>query len=217
VVEWEALHTSKIRTQRERLEFPVVIKPNEEWWTTLALRAPTVPGQYAVRVLFPVLNFKTAPKVVEVTQSGYPESALTPQLLSASYTLEGTIPPALLSKDVNITVQVMNTGKAVWLARVEDDRGAIRLGWQWFKGEERVPFREGREWLRYDVFPGQIYRFEPLINAPAEPGDYRLEVGLVSELVTWFSDLGVRPLTFNVEVQTNLEVRVQTQATSLAP
>ena len=217
VVEWEGLHTGKILIQRERLGFPMAIKPGKGWWTTLASRAPGIPGPYALRVLSPGLNLKTAPKVVEVTPSRYPESALMPQSLSASYVLETAIPEALLSKGVDITIQAMNTGKAVWLAHAEDDRGAVRLGWQWFKEGEAAPFLEEREGLRYDVYPGQVYRFEPKINAPSESGHYRLEVGLVSELVTWFADLGVHPMTFNVEIRRTMRVLVQTKAPSLAP
>jgi hypothetical protein len=106
------------------------------------------------------------------------------------------------ARDFNLTLQVINTGKAVWLAQAENDRGAVRLGWRWFKGDERVPVLEGREHLHYDVFPGQTYRFTRAIKTPLlEPGRYTLELGLVCELVTWFSDQGVTPLTFDVHVQ----------------
>jgi hypothetical protein len=111
----------------------------------------------------------------------------------------------------------VNTGRTVWLARARDDRGEIRLGWRWFNAQEERPFREGRAWLNHDVFPGQAYRFRTTINPPSEPGVYRLDIGLVSELVTWFSDRGVAPLTFDVGVQADTDVRVHMQGSLPSP
>jgi hypothetical protein len=217
IVEWQELQTGKILLQQMNLTFPMAIKTEEVWSTVLALSTPPLPGRYALSVFLPAFDFKATPKLMEISSSHYPESALAPHLLSAVYVLEEPVPQAVVSREINIILQALNTGRAVWLAHAKDDRGAVRLGWRWFKGKEGIPSQEGREWLRHDVFPGQEYRFKTTINPPSAPGDYRLEVGLVSELVTWFSDRGVPPLTFAVNVQMNINVGVQNQTHPFSP
>jgi hypothetical protein len=110
--------------------------------------------------------------------------------------------PALeiTSEPVHISLKVVNSGAAVWLANAEGDRGAVRLGWRWFKGGQYVRSTEGREVLHYDVFPGQQYEFSLTMTAPKEPGQYTLVLGMVNEKVNWFSDLGVKPVEIAVRV-----------------
>ena len=217
VIEWKELQTGKISTQQAGLTLPVAIKAAEIWSTTLAVSAPSVPGRYALSLFMPAFGFKAAPKLLEITSSPYPESATAPQLLSAMYALEETAFQGAASKEINLRLLAVNTGRTVWLAHARDDRGEVRLGWRWFDARAAGPLREGRAWLSHDVFPGQAYRFRTTINPPSEPGVYRLDVGLVSELVTWFSDQGVPPLTFDVGVQMNADVRVHMQGSLLSP
>jgi hypothetical protein len=217
IIEWKELQTGKKFVQQAPLNLPVAIKAEEVWSTTLAVNTPPVPGHYALSLFMPAFGFKAAPKLMEVASSLYPESAMAPQLLSAVYLLEEAAFQEVASKAINLRLQAVNTGRAVWLARAKDDRGAVRLGWRWFNGKEERPFREGRAWLSHDVFPGQAYRFRTTINPPSKPGDYKLDVGLVSELVTWFSDRGVAPLTLDVRVQMNTDVRVHMQRSPLFP
>jgi hypothetical protein len=102
-------------------------------------------------------------------------------------------------------LSALNTGEAIWLARAEDEKGAVRLGWRWFKGEQEIPNTQGREQLGYDVFPKQWYEFQARISPPAEAGEYTLELGLVSEFLTWFIDQGSRSLRIAVTVHTPSE------------
>ena len=48
--------------------------------------------------------------------------------------------------------------------------------------------------------PGKPIGSRVGIKAPLEPGEYTLELGLVCELLTWFSDRGVPPFKFAVRV-----------------
>jgi hypothetical protein len=202
LLEWKEQRSGKTLTQEQSLELPLAIRAAEVWSTTLAVRTPPSPGRYTLRLLLPTLGLEAAPKLMQITSSRYPAAAHAPQLLSAAYVLEEPSSQVFDARDFNLTLQVINTGGAVWLAQAPNDRGAVRLGWRWFKGDERIPVIEGREYLHYDVFPGQTYRFTMAIKTPSlEPGRYTLELGLVSELVTWFSDQGVTPLTLDVHVQ----------------
>jgi protein O-mannosyl-transferase len=122
--------------------------------------------------------------------------------LAATYRLLQLNPGPSLSADEFLTLRVttLNTGEAIWLARAEDDKGAVRLGWRWFKGDQEIPNTQGREPLGYDVLPNQRYEFQASISPPVDAGEYTLELGLVSEFLTWFIDQGSRSLRISVTV-----------------
>jgi protein O-mannosyl-transferase len=133
-----------------------------------------------------------------------PTSRDAPHKLAASYRLLQLNPGPSLSADESLTLHLsaLNTGEAIWLARAEGEKGAVRLGWRWFKGEQEIPNLQGREQLGYDVFPKHWYEFQARISPPGEAGEYSLELGLVSEFLTWFVDQGSRPLRIPVTVHT---------------
>jgi hypothetical protein len=147
-----------------------------------------------------MLGLSTPPRLVEVSSQAYQTSANASRALAAAYRLEAPSTNLITASIIDVTLHVTNTGQGVWLAEAREDRGKVRLGWRWFRRAEDVPFQEGREDLPYDVFPGQSYRFNTKINTPREPGEYTLELGLVCELLTWFSDRGVPALKFAVQV-----------------
>jgi Dolichyl-phosphate-mannose-protein mannosyltransferase len=132
----------------------------------------------------------------------FPTSREAPQKLAASYRLMSLAPGATLHPGdfLICRVSLVNTGEAVWLARAKWEKGEVRLTWRWFAGDREVPFTLGGWLLGYDVLPGQTYEFAAEIAAPGEPGEYTLELGLVSMLVTAFADQGVAPLKIAVQV-----------------
>jgi hypothetical protein len=202
LIEWEEEYTGERLIQRRHVELPLAISAEETWSTILPVKAPASPAQYTVGVILPALGVKTATKRVRITPSRYPQSANSPQLLSAEYFLEAPSSEVIASRAIDVALEATNTGRIVWPATARNDRGEVRLGWRWFRGQDEGPLKdEGREHLRYDVFPGQSYRFKTTINPPLAPGEYTLELGLVSESVTWFSDQGVPPLRLAVRVQ----------------
>ncbi len=89
-------------------------------------------------------------------------------------------------KDVQVSVK--NTGRARWLRLTPDGHGIVRFGWRWrTMGASPQEALEGRgPLLRGDLWPGQQVRQTTRIWAPAEPGGYELELGMVSESVAWF-------------------------------
>ncbi len=134
-----------------------------------------------------------------IARSGYPTSRSAPELLAASYTsdLTGHLTTPTSSR-IRFSLEALNTGKPVWLATTSDSKGAVRLGWRWLK--DRAVIMEGRIGLANELFHGESCRFEVLVKSPSESGTYILEVGLVSELVVWFSDLGTPSVRTEVAV-----------------
>jgi hypothetical protein len=200
-IRWEGVQTGNVHILRQKVEFPIVLRAGEVWSTGLSIRTPSSLGQYRLSLDVPILGLKTAPKLVQISSDPYQTSANASQSLSAVYVLVEPSTKTITSSVIDLTLQATNTGEGVWLADAKDERGKVRLGWRWFRRNDTVPFKEGREDLMYDVFPSQAYRFKTRLNAPPEPGEYTLELGLVCELLTWFSDRGVAPLNFDVLIQ----------------
>jgi hypothetical protein len=197
---WEGVQTKEVYVQRREVELPLVLRAGKVWSTALSIRTPSSPGEYKLRLDVPILGLKASPKLVQVSSNAYQTSANASPSLSAAYVLEKPSSKTITSSVIDVALQATNTGQSIWLADAKDEKGKVRLGWRWYKGGNSVPFREGREDLAYDIFPGQAYKFRTTIQAPLESGEYTLELGLVCESLTWFSDRGIPPLKFIVYV-----------------
>lgn len=130
---------------------------------------------------------------------GPPTSADSSALLAASYTVTPIASEAFIGEPIAVSVEALNTGRALWLASAPGDLGAVRLGWHWSSGNVEVA--AGRVPLTSDVFPGQVARFAARIPPPPRPGDYVLTINLVSELVTWFASPGREPVNAPIRVR----------------
>lgn len=117
---------------------------------------------------------------------------------AASYQV-GPVPGEVMSGDHFVVwLSATNVGGDVWRAAAPGDRGAVRLGWRWYRGDEEVS--AGRETPLADVPPGRTVRFKARIFAPASPGDYTLDLDLVQEFVAWFGAQGQKPIRLPVRV-----------------
>jgi hypothetical protein len=199
-IRWEVVQTKAVRMERQMVELPIALRRGEVWSTGLPITTPSSAGEYRLSLDVPILGLKTSPALVRVSSDAQHTSADRFQSFSAAYVLEEPSSKVITSSVFDVGLQATNTSQSIWLADAKDERGKVRLGWRWYQGGNGVPFQEGREDLVYDIFPGQTYRFRTTIKAPLEPGEYTLELGLVCEAVTWFSDRGIPPLMFNVHV-----------------
>jgi len=200
VVKWEELLTGKVLFHQGTVQFPLAIRAKEYDAIGFSIRTPANQGRYTLMLSLPFLGVETPPQFVEMMAESLPTSLTAPQLLSAVYSLDTAPPRAVASMPLSISVRAENTGKAIWLAAAEDDRGAVRLGWRWFKADQEIHGMAGRRPIHYDIYPGQSYGFHAQIDTPAQPGDYTLELELVSELVSWFSSQGTASLKVSVRV-----------------
>jgi hypothetical protein len=199
-IEWEELSTGKISLAAQRVQLPLLIKAGNLEQIGVEVRTPSSPGEYLLRVHLPMLGNSFVSKRVGISMDAFPTSRDSPHLLAATYALEETAPGVVTSEQVELSLRVTNTGEATWLATSKRNHGAVRLGWRWFKGDHEIPSTDGRAKLRYDISPGMAYLFEPKIPTPQEPGKYSLELGLVSDHVTWFHEQGVESVKLSILV-----------------
>ena len=108
-------------------------------------------------------------------------------------------PPAKLragQKEV-VQVHIKNASDVFWWARGgeinerNDNFFYIAAGNRWLKADGTLHAdSDGRYGISKDLKPGEETEVPLLVTAPQEPGDYTLEVDLVQEQVSWFSDKG---------------------------
>ena len=135
----------------------------------------------------------TAPTpVASKTPGPLPDGAFKAQL---------TLPeaPARLRAGQKETVQVRirNASDIFWWSRGgevnerSDNWFYIAAGNRWLKPDgSLVTDMDGRYGISKDLKPGEETEIPLAVTAPAEPGEYILEVDLVQEQVAWFSDKG---------------------------
>ncbi len=110
----------------------------------------------------------------------YPTSRNSRELLSATYHLSlpaGASVAAGAPLEVSLTI--VNDGRAAWLAwpRLED--GVVRLAWRWQRPGEAAPVLAEALPLYFDVPPGGSHSFHFMMYPPSAPSAYTLVLGLV--------------------------------------
>jgi Dolichyl-phosphate-mannose-protein mannosyltransferase len=187
-----ALHALRVFGAGDWNGHPNVDRHPERLWSWTA-SPPVYFGENLVRDVYAKLQRMSF---------GLPTSREAPQRLAASYRALDLAPGMTLPPNSFFTcrVEVVNEGEAVWLARAKWEQGEVRLRWRWFLGDRQVPSDAGGWLIGYDVLPGRTYVFTLEIATPRDPGEYILELGLVSLQVTSFEDQGVAPLTLPVRV-----------------
>ena len=132
-----------------------------------------------------------------------PKPGATPgPLPNNAFKAQITLPdaPAKLraGEKATVTVRVRNASDVQWFARGAvvntnpDNRFYVAAGDRWLKadGQTLVTDMDGRYGIAHDLKPGEEEEVPLTVTAPKEPGDYVLEVDLVQEAVSWFSDKG---------------------------
>jgi hypothetical protein len=158
------------------------------------------PGTYDFRLVSLDRKITQLP-AEKVILTGLPPSTSinSPRGLSAEYELKSVSHFFRAGAKGTVEFYARNTGTAVWLSRPPSSAGSVELGYSWHDADGKEA-KAGRINLHYSVYPGTDYTFAGMIDAPDQPGDYVLSLELVSELVTWFHDVGVRPVLIDVKV-----------------
>jgi len=113
--------------------------------------------------------------------------------------LEISNPPTKLRAGEKSSVQIKlkNASDVIWYARGAaintnpSNQFYIAAGNRWLAPDGKlVTNMDGRYGLDKDLKPGEETTLPLQITAPKDPGDYLLEVDMLQEQVSWFSDKG---------------------------
>jgi hypothetical protein len=95
-----------------------------------------------------------------------------------------------------VPVTFRNSGNKVWPA------SAVFIAYHWFRDNKIVVWDGERTRLPRDVRAGGRATLSVRVKAPAEPGDYLLQITLVHENVVWFEQKGADTILRPVAVRT---------------
>ena len=138
------------------------------------------------------------------TAKPLPASAL--KVRWATLAFPGTVDA---DKDVPVVISLTNASDTPWPDKatanpqLKDGSYAVRLTHAWVRADDtQQGGRPGavRTDLPRPLLPGESIEIPVTIRTPAKPGEYRLTIELVQELVQWFADGGAERLTLPVHV-----------------
>ena len=132
------------------------------------------------------------PNAVPANPSALPREGFKAQITIVS-------PPAKLRAGEKVVVQIKikNASTVQWFARgapvntSSSNKFYVAAGDRWLKADGSVlTDMDGRYGISKDLKPGEEEEVPLRITAPTTPGEYTLEVDVVQEGVTWFSEQG---------------------------
>jgi hypothetical protein len=136
-----------------------------------------------------------------IVLGGAPTSARAPELLSAAYATRLPARASLAaSASLDVALTAMNDGRAAWLAWPRRRPGTVALQWRWSRVSDAAVVSTGLLPLYHDVASGSAHDFRFLIEAPAAPGAYELEIRLGRIAAGCAEPLGARALRVAVMV-----------------
>ena len=197
--EWIEEHSGNVARFVTSVELPPTVGRGETQLVSASAQEPT-PGTYNFRLVsFDHNVLKLPAEKVILTALPLSTSINSPWGLSAEYKLKAVSPVIRAGSHGKLEFYARNTGTAVWLSNTPSPAGSVALGYSWHDSNGKE-VKTGRIFLDYPVYPGTDYTFTGAIDAPDHPGNYVLSLELVSELIAWFHDVGVKPVDVNLKV-----------------
>lgn len=162
-----------------------------------------------VRVLAPggVLAFQlpagrsTRETTLPVTRTPV-AGALPPEAFRASLSIDRPALAVTAGEELTLSVTIENRSALAWGA-LPDGRGRypINLANSWLHADGELCQRDdGRSPLPHDLAPGAQLDVMIAVTAPRHDGTYWLELDLVQEDISWFSQMGSEPLRIRCTV-----------------
>jgi hypothetical protein len=172
-----------------RTELPRTVRPGETVTLDVKVKTPSRPGRYKLVIdgaqehcawFGPLqgVNWPTIEAWIDVADAPYGVSydpVRVPKYMEAG-------------KTYKLLVTVTNTGTLTWTPESK-----VGLSYHWYKAAggrkgSVVTWDDGtRVYVRRSVPPGGKYTFSLPVKAPSNPGSYVLELDMVHEHETWFS------------------------------
>lgn len=103
-------------------------------------------------------------------------------------------------RKLKLSFKITNTGKARWLNTNIKNIGIVRLASHLYDGGGNlIEVDYSRDDLPEPVMPGETIKKKIFLELPGK-GSYRLAFDLVSDGVTWFENVGSKPVDITVHV-----------------
>lgn len=176
---WRDLQGAMVVRDGRRTPLPGAVEPGASVELVALVSAPDEPGRYRwqpaiVREQVRWAQGAVASATTEVVGAGTP--------LAWSRRSGGRLEQVVAGETSTVDLEVRNDGCAQW-SREQPDAMAYR----WYDTQGRIVVREGRRSPLPELLPGQVGRMTATVDAPAQPGEYRLVWQPVREGVGWFS------------------------------
>jgi len=118
-----------------------------------------------------------------------------------AFKVQMSVPASSVAVDINsnkflLPVTIKNSSNIMWPA------SAIKMAYR-LVAPDGKPITEFdfKNTLPYDVSPGEILPYGPMIETPETPGDYVVEFDLVQENVAWFHEMGPSTVFIKIVVK----------------
>ncbi len=103
--------------------------------------------------------------------------------------------------NIQLPIEIANTGDTVWLVSRSAPRGTVRLGVKILnQHNEVIDEAHGAPPLPRAVAPGEKVNVTVNHSAPQKPGRYTLKIDLVCQDISWFEEKGSEPLVLPFEI-----------------
>ena len=191
---WESGDGTPAHSEPFRLHVPPLIpaKSSAAALTLIHARTPAAPGDFRLALM--VDGERIAIREVEVRAQQSPQArhAVDLRVLAQPVCVRA-------GEQAFLHVSTENTGSATW-------DGTYRLGTHWapLDGHGNPSGLEGRlymlPWQKIPIGSGVVFR--GLVDAPREPGHYKLTLGMVEEGVEWFGQRETLVHVFSPEDRT---------------
>ena len=174
---------------------PTDVAPGETLTLSAKVQAPSVNGQYEL-----MFDLRDAKGLFSERMAKAPEGVAIH--VASPYGVdfvEDTTPGRMFPAGIQqVSLQAKNTGSLRWRA---SGAQPVRMTYHWETSKgEYVPAPELSTPLPYDVDPGQTAAVAARVQAPGEPGEYRLVWDLAQYGGKRFAEMGNLPLQVPVMV-----------------
>jgi hypothetical protein len=121
------------------------------------------------------------------------------------YSMSTMNPPARMKtgQHLLLTIRLKNLSDVTWSQRGQTgSQYPVTIGNHWLDLENRmIKHDDGRSTIPRDLNPQEETELPLSVIAPSTPGEYVLEIDMLIEGVTWFSQAGAKTARLHVSVE----------------
>ncbi|NRT37503.1 hypothetical protein BJV38_005598 [Clostridium beijerinckii] len=106
-----------------------------------------------------------------------------------------------VNKEYLLKTEITNLGAQIWESYKINKRYPIGISYHWLDADDNVVIHDGaRTYFDESIYPNESKTINTKLLTPNVKGNYKLELDIVQENVSWFSDLNETKYIFDVIV-----------------